>query len=136
MTTALPSSGKPNPEAKQLYREALKLYKDKPELDPTKDLESLDEFAQCTSADDITLALKKRVDELKGFRDDHWTTLCEKLKPVVEVLLRLTTIVGDAAQSIVCGYILLPSACVIKFAPHRASLAEKVCLWPWDFCWL
>jgi len=136
MTTALSAGGKPNPEAKQLFREALKLYKSRPELDPTKDFESLDEFAQCTGADDIMLALKKRVDELKGFRDDHWTTLREKLKPVVEVLLRLTTIVGDAAQSIVCGYILLPSARTYNFAPHRASLAEKACLRPSDFCWL
>src|SRR5260370_21103876 len=136
MITELSSTGKTKPEGKQLFREALKLYKDRPELDPTKDLEALDEFAQCTSVDDIILALKKRVGELKGFRDVHWTTLCEKLKPVVEVLLRLTTIVGDAAQSIVCGYILLPSACVYNFAPHRASLTEEVCLRPSDFWWL
>lgn len=136
MTTSLSASGKLNPQAKKLFREALKLYNDRPELDPTQDLKSLDEFARCTSTYDIMLALKKRIDGLKGFRDDRWTTIHQKLKPVVEVLLRLTTIVGDAAQSIVRFYILLPFARVYNFASPRESLAERVCLRPSVFCWL
>ena len=135
MTTALSASSKHNPAAEELFRETLKLYEDSPELDPTTDRKLLDDFERCTSTDYIMLELKKQVDGLKGFKDHHWTRLCEKLKPIVEVLWRLTTIVGDA-QSIVQLYTLLPFSRVYNFASHRASLAENPCSRPLVFCWL
>ncbi|KAJ7820393.1 hypothetical protein B0H14DRAFT_3472347 [Mycena olivaceomarginata] len=68
MDPSLSASSKPD-VAKELFREALKMYNARPELDPTK---YSAEFAQCSSADDIMLALRKRVTGLKKFRDDRW----------------------------------------------------------------
>ena len=102
MNIAIPSSSNPN-IAEELFREALNML---PELDPTKNC-LLDEFAQCMSADHIMLVLEKRITMLKNFRNDRWAKLREKLKPVVEVALLVTKVIGNSAQSIVRFYPLL-----------------------------
>jgi hypothetical protein len=108
MDTTVSCSGDPN-TAQELFQDALKMYNARPELDPTK---YCAEFAQCASVDDIMLALKKRLARLKNFRDDWWAKVREKLKPVVEVILRLTNVVGESAQSIVPVQRLLAVTCV------------------------
>ena len=101
----------------------------RPELDPTKNHELLDEFSQCVSADDIMLALEKQIIAFNDFRNDRWAKLREKLKPVVEVALLVTKVVGDYAQSIVC-FTPHSTLRVYNFASHRASLATKACSRP------
>ncbi|KAJ7833352.1 hypothetical protein B0H14DRAFT_3710791 [Mycena olivaceomarginata] len=83
--------------AEQLSQATLKMYSDRPELDPRQDLA---EFAQCRSTDDIMLALEKQINMLKDFRDDHWAKVCKKLKPVVQILPRVTNTAGESIESI------------------------------------
>jgi hypothetical protein len=107
MDTAVSASSNPN-AAEELFRAAWKIYNDMQELDPKKDSEFLKEFAQCASAEDIMLAVEKRMTGLKDFRDDRWAKLRAKLEPVVVVALQVTTIISGS--SIVRVYTLLPFA--------------------------
>lgn len=47
------------------------------------------------------LALEKRITILEDFRADRWAKIRAKLKPFVEVIFRLTDVVGESAESIV-----------------------------------
>ncbi|KAJ7796027.1 hypothetical protein B0H14DRAFT_3552631 [Mycena olivaceomarginata] len=69
------------------------MYRERPSQD-------LADLAQYRSMDDIMLALEKRINMLKDFRGGHWAKVCKKLKPVVQVLLRVTDTVGESAESI------------------------------------
>ena len=101
--------------AEELFRAAWKIYNDLEELDPKKDSEFLKEFAQCASADDIMLAVEKRITGLKDFRHDRWATLRAKLEPVVVVVLQVTNLV--AKSSIVRVYTLLPFVHISLYFP-------------------
>ncbi|KAJ7348064.1 hypothetical protein DFH08DRAFT_1080216, partial [Mycena albidolilacea] len=94
---AASASSRPDSAAEQLSQATLKMYRDRPELDPRQ---GLAEFAQCRGTDDIMLALEKRINTLKDFRDDHWAKICKQLKPVVQVLLRVADTAGESAESI------------------------------------
>lgn len=121
--------------AEELFRKASKMYKDRPELDPTKDRELQEEFANCANADDVMKALEKRVTGLKDFREDRWAKLRAKLKPVVGIVLQVTSVAAESAQTIVCMDTCLSLLmCVISFASARVFLVEKLCLLPLVCC--
>jgi hypothetical protein len=97
---AASASSRTDSAAEQLSRATLKLYADRPELDPRQDLT---EFAQCRNTDDIMLALKKRINTLKDFREDCRAKTCKKLESIVQVLQWATDTAGKSAESIVCS---------------------------------
>ncbi|KAJ7833346.1 hypothetical protein B0H14DRAFT_3871652 [Mycena olivaceomarginata] len=86
-----------NSTAEQLSQATLKMYDDRPELDPRQDLT---EFVQCRNTDDIMLTLKKRINTLKDFRDDHWVKIYKKLESIVHVLVWVTNTAGESTESI------------------------------------
>ncbi|KIJ34077.1 hypothetical protein M422DRAFT_70295 [Sphaerobolus stellatus SS14] len=90
-----------NDETRRLFYKALNMYKVRPDLDPNKDTQLLEELARCASTDDVILALETRIKRLAAFRNDRWAALREKLKPVVEGVLRVVNVAGESADSIV-----------------------------------
>ncbi|KAJ7849665.1 hypothetical protein B0H14DRAFT_2765243 [Mycena olivaceomarginata] len=91
------ASSRLNSTAEQLSQATLKMYDDRPELDPRQDLT---EFAQCRNTDDIMVALKKRINTLKDFRDNRRAKTCKKLESIVQVLQWATDTAGKSAESI------------------------------------
>ncbi|KAJ7849697.1 hypothetical protein B0H14DRAFT_3137927 [Mycena olivaceomarginata] len=94
---AASASSRLNSTAEQLSQATLKMYDDRPELDPRQDLT---EFVQCRNTDDIMLTLKKRINTLKDFRDDHWVKIYKKLESIVHVLVWVTNTAGESTESI------------------------------------
>ena len=69
-------------------------------------------------------ALEQQITMLKDFRADRWAKIRAKLKPVVEVILRLTDVVGESAESIVPICLFSPLR-IYNSASHRVFLGEK-----------
>ncbi|KAJ7840835.1 hypothetical protein B0H14DRAFT_3695270 [Mycena olivaceomarginata] len=91
---AASASPRPDSVAEQLSQAALKIYRER----PSQDLAELAQY-RSTDSDDIMLALEERINTLKDFRGGHWAKVCKKLKPVVQVLLRVTNTVGESESA-------------------------------------
>ncbi|KAJ7021272.1 hypothetical protein C8F04DRAFT_1241481 [Mycena alexandri] len=91
-------AGNPIPLSQKLPLEALNnLYKEYPDLDPAK---YNAEFSACKSADDIMTILQQRMTSLKAHRSNRWDKVRKNLEPIVQIALRVSSVVGESADAI------------------------------------